>query len=199
MPSEQEKEPEPEKETPSGVLRETPQETAKEETKNESAAEINKPENEKGEVDPITARKDEIGREEKEKKIPARLEQARQGLGGLYELLPHDRNASEEEIVALIDHTRLDEMMGGARKILARAIRAENLNKKTKAEFIEKGVDALALWINIEAGKDSSGEMIKRWHEEGLTGEKTEKTEETTEQQSVPEQAPTEQPPAPEA
>ncbi len=111
-------------------------------------------------------RVDAIGREEAARRMPEVLQKARQRLAQLYELLPRDKSVSEKEIIDLIDHTDLAGLLPGMREKLAKPIVAGRLNEGPKAELIEKGVDALMIWIQGEAMDLSTQEVLERLRKE---------------------------------
>lgn len=115
-------------------------------------------------------RVDAIAQEETRKLLPEKLAKARRGLAQLYDILPHDRRPSQDEIVTLIDNTELEELLPAWRRKLAEKIRWENLARKSKAEFVSGGMELLYEWAYVEAMKDASGAVLERLQREPDAG-----------------------------
>ncbi len=96
-----------------------------------------------------------------EKRLPEILRRARRGLADLYDLLPHNKKPDRDEIIDLISHTELEDMLPGMRRILADAIRRDNLYEKKKAGFIEGGIKAISRYIHMEAIKAGGDDWLQ--------------------------------------
>ncbi len=95
--------------------------------------------------------------------MPEVLRRARRGLGDLYDLLPHNKKPDRDEIIDLIGQTELEDMLPGMRRILADAIRRDNLHEKKKAGFIEGGIKAIySLYIYMEALKAGGDDYLEQ-------------------------------------
>jgi hypothetical protein len=76
------------------------------------------------------------------------------GLSDLYDILPHQGKLEIKNVEKLLENTRLRKELPLPfwRKVICTRISKENLNKKSKDEFLTEGVQALDLWIKLESG-----------------------------------------------